>query len=152
MSKAFFLTLLFLTAFTQAQDIPPMNSKYLLDIEDIFDESEEKTLKQLLKKTSKIKNDHIYILTVPDIGSFEDFEKYAYAVSNQWKLGPKGLLIVMSKNKRQIRIETSTEIWPRLSNEECQSIIINQIVPRFKEGKYYEGIKKGLVNIAEELK
>jgi uncharacterized protein len=129
-----------------------MNSRYLLDIEDVFDESEEKTLKQLLKKTSKIKNDHIYLLTVSDIGSYENFEKYAYAVSNQWKLGPRGILIVMSKNKRMIRIETSTEVWSRLSDEECLTIINNQIVPRFKEGKYFEGIKKGLLNIAEELK
>ena len=149
MRKALFLILLFLSAFIQAQDIPPMNSKYLMDIEDVFDKSEEKTLKQLLKKTSKIKNDNICLLTVADYGSFENLDKFAYAVSNEWNLGPRAILIVMSKNKRRIRIETSSEIWSRLTDEECRSIIDKQIVPRFKEGKYYEGIKKGLVNIAE---
>ena len=135
-----------------AQVIPPMNSKYLNDIEDVFDEREEKILKQLLKKTSKIKNDQICLLTVSDFGSYENLDKFAYTVSNEWKLGPKGILIVMSKNKRRIRIETSADIWSRLTNEECQSIIEHQIVPSFKESQYFEGIRNCLGKIAEELK
>ena len=87
-----------------------------------------------------------------DYGSFENLDKFAYAVSNEWNLGPKGIIILMSKNKRRIRIETSSEIWSRLTDEECQYIIEHQIVPSLKEGKYFEGIKKGLAKFAEELK
>ncbi len=150
--KSLCLILLFLSAFIQAQDIPPMSSKYLIDLENIFSNNEEKELRNLLKQISKLKNDNICLLTVADYGSFENLDKFAYAVSNEWNLGPKGILIVMSKNKRRIRIETSSEIWSRLTDEECQYIIEHQIVQNFKEGKYFEGIRKGLGKIAEELK
>ena len=129
-----------------------MSSKYLIDLENILSNNEEKELRNLLKQISKLKNDNICLLTVADYGSFENLDKFAYAVNNEWNLGPKGILIVMSKNKRRIRIETSSEIWSRLTDEECQYVIEHQIVPSFKEGKYFEGIRKGLVNIAEELK
>lgn len=135
-----------------AQELPSMQSKYLSDLEDVFNSNEERELKKMLNQTAKLKNDNICLLTVVDFGSYERIEEFTYAVSNAWNLGPKGILIVMSKNKRQIRIETSSEIWTRLSDEECKSIIDFQIVPSFKEGKYFEGIRNCLVKISEELK
>jgi uncharacterized membrane protein YgcG len=125
--KSTCLILLFLSAFIQAQDIPPMSSKYLIDYYNIFSNNEEKELRNLLKQISKLKNDNICLLTVADYGSFENLDKFAYAVSNEWNLGPKGIIILMSKNKRRIRIETSSEIWSRLTDEECQYIIEHQI-------------------------
>ena len=147
-----FLMVFLLPAYLSAQVLPPMKSKYLNDYEGIFNNKEEKEIEALIKQTSKLKHDNICLLTVADYGSFENLDKFAYAVSNEWNLGPRAILIVMSKNKRRIRIETSSEIWSRLSDDECQSIIDNQIVPSFKEGKYSVGISKGIGKIAEELK
>lgn len=66
--------------------------------------------------------------------------------------GTKGILIVFSKNNRSVRIETSAEIWGRLSDEEVLEIINQKMLPDFKNEAYYQGIVKALKAIEIELK
>ena len=67
-------------------------------------------------------------------------------------MGPKGILIVFSMKQRQVRIETGSEIWGRLTDEEAKSIIDEIMVPEFKKENYFKGLLKGITAIGTELK
>jgi uncharacterized protein len=68
-------------------------------------------------------------------------------LGNYWDVGgykKNGLIITISKNKRAIWIGTSFGTEKVLTNEKLQKVINTQMLPFFKEGKYFEGVKTGL--------
>lgn len=63
-----------------------------------------------------------------------------------------GLTIVFSKNLREIWISTGMVIQKSLTNEICEEVINQFIIPEFKNGDYYNGIKIGLIELISKWK
>ena len=98
-----------------------------------------------------VQRSKVVIVSIKSIKSYDDFDKYALDLSNNWGVGQKGkdngLTIVFSKNLKKIRISTGTGTAKLLSDKECEIIIDETIIPEFKNGNFYDGIEKGLYQL-----
>jgi uncharacterized protein len=78
----------------------------------------------------------------------EPIEQYSIRVLERSKLGRKGVddgvLLLVAKDDRQVRIEVGYGLEGVLTDLQSKRIIDQIIVPRFKQGEYYAGIKSGL--------
>jgi uncharacterized protein len=81
----------------------------------------------------------------------EAIEQYSIRVVEQWKLGRKGVddgvLLLVAKQDRKLRIEVGYGLEGALNDATARRIIAETITPKFKEGKFYEGIDAGLTRI-----
>jgi uncharacterized protein len=77
----------------------------------------------------------------------ETVDQYAVRVQESWKLGRKGIddgvLLVVAKNDRKLRIEVGYGLEGALPDAIAKRIIEEDIVPRFKEGDFHGGIRAG---------
>ena len=94
-------------------------------------------------------------LTDPKTKKQYTIEKTANLYFNKWGLGDSiknnGVLLMMSRNPRAVRIEVGTGLEPVLTNEICRQIIEGRLVPNFKKGAFYQGIKEAVNAIEQNL-
>lgn len=92
----------------------------------------------------------IAIVIVPSLQD-ESLEEYSLAIARDWGIGTgennNGVLLVIAKDDRLLRIEVGTGLEGVLTDVQSGRIIRNDIAPPFKEGKYYEGVQAGLTSI-----
>ncbi|MFD1161091.1 TPM domain-containing protein [Hwangdonia seohaensis] len=126
----------------------PLPIGYVSDYEKIFSERQISHLTKLIIDYEQKTTREIAIVTISSIEPYENVKDYATDLANEWKIGKpekdNGLIILFSKNLRQIRIATGTGTEQKLTDEICKKVIDSTIVPEFKKGKYYNGIESGL--------
>jgi uncharacterized protein len=78
----------------------------------------------------------------------EEIEQYSIRVAEAWKIGRKGiddgLLLTVAKDDRRLRIDVGYGLEGAIPDSAASRIIEERIVPRFKEGDFYAGIRDGL--------
>ncbi|MBP9673698.1 MAG: TPM domain-containing protein [Bacteriovoracaceae bacterium] len=81
----------------------------------------------------------------------EPIENFSMRVAEVWKLGSKekgnGILLVVAKNDRKIRIEVGGGIEGTLTDLESFKIIQNILKPAFKKNAYAEGLQTFLTHL-----
>ena len=86
----------------------------------------------------------------------EDIASYANRVGNAWKIGRKdigdGLLLIVAKNDRKLRIEVAKSLEGPIPDLAAKQIIDSTITPRFKQGDYVGGIDAGVDQIVALIK
>jgi uncharacterized protein len=94
-------------------------------------------------------------LTDPKTDKEYTIEEAALAYFNTWGVGDKeknnGVLLMVSRNPRKVRIQVGTGLETILTNESCQQIVDNNLVPNFKEGLFYTGIIEAVTAIENRL-
>lgn len=128
----------------------PEISNYVNDFEDILKSYEEIIIKSSVESFDRKTNLKIIIVTVDSIEPFENIFDYSLTLANKIEFNT-AVLIVVSKNLRQIQIQNNDSILEKLTNEETKSIIENYILPEFKNDNYYKGLIKGIAEIKKEL-
>lgn len=94
----------------------------------------------------------IYLITVkklPDSLS-DGIADYTKRRVTDWRLR-NGLLILMSKEDRKIRLETIGEVGERLPDARARELIAEVFVPRFKVSDFAGGLEAGLQSVIAEL-
>lgn len=78
----------------------------------------------------------------------EDIFSYANRVANAWKIGRQGvgdgLLLVVAKDDRTLRIEVSKTLEGAIPDLAAKQIMDTAITPRFREGDFAGGIEAGV--------
>lgn len=78
-------------------------------------------------------------------------EQYGIKLAEKWKVGYKGkdngVIFILAKSDRKIRIEVGRGLEGVLTDAKSGRIIRNEIAPRFKVGKWDEGILVGVSSI-----
>jgi uncharacterized protein len=81
----------------------------------------------------------------------EDLEDVSIRLAQQWRLGRRGLddgaILLVFVDDRRLRIEVGYGLEDRLTDAMADAIIRNEIAPRFREGRYAEGLEAGLAAI-----
>ena len=94
----------------------------------------------------------VVVLTIPSLEG-EPLEDYSVKVAQAWGIGQKGkdngVLLLVSKNDRKVRIEVGYGLEGRLTDALTGRIIDNAIVPAFKAGNFDAGIEAGVMGIIE---
>ena len=116
----------------------------------IFSLTELNSLKEKLTKTST----QIVIFTLNDLQD-DTIYNYANKLFNQNKLGQKekdnGVLILLLKNDKKVRIEIGYGLEHVLTDIICHRIIYNTMIPEFKNGTVYKGIDLATTQIISFL-
>lgn len=117
------------------------NAKQVTELEKIIADFEERTGKQIV------------VASISNIEPYEKFDEYALNLSNYWGVGTaekdNGLTLMFSKSLRQVRISTGSGADSVVSDEECKEVIETAIIPEFKKGNFYEGVKLGVLKLID---
>ena len=94
----------------------------------------------------------VVVLTIPSLEG-EPLEDYSVKVAQAWGIGQKGkdngVLLLVSKNDRKVRIEVGYGLEGQLTDALTGRIIDHAIVPAFKAGNFDAGIESGVASIIE---
>ena len=161
-NRIFQFTLLFITFFTSniilAQfEIPkkPDFQTSVYDYANVLSASEKTQLEEKLIRYSDSTSTQIVVITIESLKG-EDVSQLATKWAQTWGLGQakedNGILILLSKNDRDIWISPGYGVEDRLTAGINGELIRNIIIPEFKAGSYYTGLDKGADAIFEVLK
>jgi uncharacterized protein len=132
-----------------AAEVPPLKAR-VTDLTGTLNAQQRDALEKTLAEFEARKGAQIAVLMVPTTQP-EPIEQYAVRVQEAWKLGRKGVddgvLLVVAKNDRKLKIEVGYGLEGILPDAIAKRIIENDIVPRFKEGDFYGGIRAGVDRI-----
>ena len=124
------------------QAIPPLSAR-VIDTSGTLDATQSQSLETKLAAFEKARGAQIVILMVPTTLP-EDITDYAQRVGDAWKIGRKdigdGLLLVVAKNDRKVRIATTKTLEGAIPDLAAKQIIANAITPRFKQGDFAGGL------------
>jgi len=136
-----------------ATDVPYLTGRVTDEAEILSAETREK-LGTLLKVHEDQTGNQIAVLTLRSLDG-ESVEQYALDVFNTWKLGRKGkdngVLLLVAPQERRMRIEVGYGLEGTLTDVAASRIIRNAIAPRFKEGKFDQGVMDGVQAIVGTL-
>ena len=109
--------------------------------------TELQALDQRLARFEQEKGTQIVVLLVPSTAP-EDIAAYANRVANTWKIGRQsvgdGMLIVVAKNDRKLRIEVAKTLEGAVPDLAARQIMDDAITPRFKQNDYAGGLNAGI--------
>jgi len=149
MKKILYTVLLALISLSVLADIPnrPKPEKLVNDLADFFTQAEEAKLERKLVDYDNKTSTQITILTVETVDG-QDPAIYANEVGEKWGVGKdgfdNGVVILVTKKERKVSIATGYGVEEFLPDVTVKSIIDKDITPKFKQGRYFDGINKGL--------
>ena len=127
-------------------DVPPLKAR-VTDLTGTLNAQQRASLEQTLTEFEARKGPQLAVLIVPTTQP-ETVEQYAVRVEEAWKLGRKGVddsvLLVVAKNDRRLHFEVGYGLEGALPDAIAKRIIENDIVPRFRDGDFYGGIRAGM--------
>ncbi len=150
----FVLILLFNLAAARAEvPIPELRSR-VTDLSATLSKAEHTTLEQRISAFEAEKGAQIAVLILPSV-SPESIEGFGIRLAERWKIGRKGIndgvILIVARNDRQLRIEVGYGLEGVLPDAIAHRIIDETIVPKFREGKYFEGIDNGVATIMKVI-
>jgi len=122
----------------------PDLSAHVVDQTGTLDDIQRKGLDDKLLQFERTKGTQVAVLIVPTTQP-EDIASYANRVGNAWKIGRKGVgdgvLVVVAKNDRKVRIEVAKTLEGAIPDLAAQHIIDEAITPNFKKGDFAGGLQ-----------
>lgn len=133
----------FATASAQdVQAVPPLTA-HVMDHTGTLEPAQREALEAKLQAFEEARGAQVVMLLLPSTQP-EDIAAYAQRVGDSWKIGRKdigdGLLLVIAKNDRKIRIETTKALEGAIPDLAARQIIDSAITPRFKQGDFAGGL------------
>ena len=126
------------------------------DYGKIFSESQNTELSKVLYDYDIETTRQIVIVTIDSIKPYNNIQKYATDLANNWGVGTaeknNGLTIVVCNPCRQIGIASGLGTELILTDEICKEVIEKTIIPEFKNGEFYNGIKNGVTELIAKWK
>ena len=126
--------------------VPPLTAR-VTDMTSSLSAAERAELERMLTEFEQRKGAQIAALIVASTAP-ETIEQFSVRVVEQWRIGRQGVddgaLLIVALNDRSLRIEVGYGLEGVLTDAASKRIISEFIVPQFKAGDYYAGIKAGL--------
>ena len=145
---AFFLTPVY------AQVAVPQLRSPVTDLTNTLTREQLASLEQKLLAFEQRKGSQIAVLLVPTTQP-EAIEQYSIRVVEAWRLGRRGVddgvLVLVAKDDRAVRIEVAYGLEGALPDVIADRIVEQVIVPRFRNGQFYEGINEAVDRIVAVL-
>ena len=140
------LLLVCLCAVAEDRPIPALTGRVVDETETLTAEQKH-ALEAKLQTFEQSKGSQIAVLitgtTFP-----EPIESYSIRVADAWKIGRKqvndGILIVVAKSDRVMRLEVGYGLEGVIPDAVARRLIDEVFIPGFREGKFYEGLDAGV--------
>jgi uncharacterized protein len=150
----FSLLLLFPAGIGLALDVPKLTG-YVNDNADIISSGVELKIENYLRQFEGSDSTQIGVLTIPSLEG-ESLEEYALKVAEAWLLGQKGkdngVLLLVARDDRKIRIEVGYGLEGKLTDLLAGRIIDQEMVPYFRQGNFEGGIIAGINALTEVVR
>ncbi len=131
-------------------EVPPLKSR-VTDLTATLDASQQASLEQSLAALETGKGSQLAVLLVPTTQP-ESIEQFSMRVAENWKLGRKGtddgVLLVVAKNDRTLRIEVGYGLEGAIPDAVAKRIVSEIITPQFREGRFFEGLQVGVAHLS----
>jgi uncharacterized protein len=132
-----------------ALDVPVLKGR-INDYAGMISGTAKAQLETRLAELEKTESTQVVILTVPSLDG-EIPEEFSMKVVEKWKIGQKGydngVLFLVSRDDRKVRIEVGYGLEGRLTDLLAGRIVDNDVVPAFKAGQYDIGFVRGVESI-----
>ena len=139
----------------QALQPVPALSGHLIDRTGTLDAAQAQALEARLTALESALGAQVVVLLVPSTAP-EDIAAYANRVANTWKIGRKGvgdgLLLVVAKNDRKLRIEVAKALEGAVPDLAAKMIIDEALTPRFRAGDYAGGLDAAITQIEARIR
>lgn len=133
--------------------VPPLSGP-VVDQTATLSAPQQQALKDKLIAFEQKHGSQIAILMVPTTRP-EDIAAYAQRVGDAWKIGRRdlgdGLLIVVAKQDRAVRIEVAKALEGAVPDLAARRIIDQAITPAFKAGDFAGGLQQGVDQLAARI-
>lgn len=131
------------------------NGGWVTDMANILSPQTEAQLNQLITDLEAQNGSEIAVVTVPDTAPSASPKAFATRLFNHWGIGKQaennGVLFLISKGDRRVEIETGYGVEAILPDAKVGQIIDQQILPKFKTGKFDQGTITGTQLLVSHL-
>jgi uncharacterized protein len=148
------LALLILPQLAEAQNFPKLTGR-VVDEAKLLSPAQKQQLEALSTDVGNVAQRQFVVATIPDLQGYP-IEDYGYKLGREWGIGQKdannGIILIVAPNERKVRIEVGYGLEPIMTDALSQTIIDDQILPKFRSGDMPGGIVAGAQAIAEQMK
>lgn len=134
--------------------VPPLSAR-VIDQTTTLAPAEREALDLKLAALERDTGTQLVVLLVPSTQP-EDIFSYANRVANAWKIGRKdvgdGLLIVVAKNDRRMRIEVAKTLEGAIPDVIAGRIVSQRMTPAFRQGDFAGGIQAAVDELSARVK
>jgi len=135
-----------LAAYAQTLPVAEIHRR-VTDETGTLSQSSVQSLEEKLQQFEEQTSNQVVILMIPSLGG-ESLEDYSMQVAEKNKFGKKGrdngVLVIIAKDDRQMRIEVGYGLEGVLPDAISDQIIRNIMTPRFREDDFAAGIDAGI--------
>ena len=149
----FLVGLLLFSARLVAQEIPaaPNPPRLVNDLAQILTADEVNTLERHLVNNNDTTSTQILVVTVTDLGGYEAAD-FAFRLGEKWGVGKKGsnngvVILVkpeLGNSNGKAFIATGYGLESVIPDALAKRIVEQEMIPFFKQGDYYGGIKQAV--------
>ena len=134
--------LLFLSSAIFADLQVPKLTGRVVDNAHLLSSNDETKITNAIKKFENGTGGQMAVLTIPSLNG-EVLEEFSIKVADKWKIGYKGkdngLILLIAKKERKIRLEVSSD-WEGVINDARAGDIIRGMKSYFKSKQFKDGI------------
>lgn len=132
----------------------PATVSFISDFENIFSFSQLEELENLLSDYAKRTQREIAVFTLKSMAAYEKINAYASRISKDFRSDGEqkndGLTILFCNNSQKVRILTGSETQKVLTDDICNNIIEEVMLPEIRNGNHYLAMEKGISEIIKK--
>lgn len=133
----------------------PRLERRVTDLAELMSAAAVARLEADLERLERETGAQAAVLTVTSLGGVP-IEDASMRVAEAWRLGrdaeDDGVLLLIARDERRIRIEVGYGLEPVLTDAECGRIIDHVLRPAFRAGDFAGGIERGVAVIGAEIR
>jgi uncharacterized membrane protein YgcG len=145
----FSIILLFVACTSKSQ---PTDKDWVNDYIELLTTEQKTVLKHELQSLEDSVGSQLVVMIIDNLQGME-ISEFSYHIANSWGIGRKdfddGVLVLLSMNDRQMRIEVGYGLEKILKDEIAAQIIQEEMIPEFREQRFYEGLLAAVKKIKE---
>ncbi len=149
------LSLIILIGNAWSQNFPAKPNKLVNDFTNTLSSEQQQALEQKLVAFNDSSSNQITVVIIQNLDG-SDVADYANRLAESWGIGQKqkdnGILFLISKEDRKIRIEVGYGLEGVVPDALSKRIIENDVKPAFKQGDFYGGIDAGTTSLIKLTK
>lgn len=135
-----------------AREVPPLRA-HVNDLADMLPPEAEARLEQKLSAYEQRSQQQFALLTIDSLDG-DSLEDFSIRTVEAWKLGTKGkddgLLLLIVKNERKLRIEVGYGLEGDVTDAFSARVIRNVLTPALRAGKVEQGVDQAFTVLMQK--
>ncbi len=135
-----------------ADTLPRVPEGYVNDYAGLLSPAEHQSLSSKLRRYEQETTDQLFVVTVNSLEG-QRIKTVANTLAQQWKIGQQGkdngVLVLLSKQEHQVRIEVGYGLEERLTDAYTTHVIHQFMLPAFRQHAFYSGLNAGITALMQ---